>query len=116
MEFLINSTELLESLIESGRIVDIKNENFVYDNELEYYVLQDIIYRWNLEVEKQFSNSTRELLRRLSSYLSKAIATFLNRTNSQLYLELSIFFGLCCSSSCFIFNAITGTSSYPIPA
>ncbi len=59
--------------------------------------------------------STRELMRRLTIYASQLTTVKLSVLRNTRIHSLSIFFGLCCSSSGYIFDAITGASSYPCP-
>lgn len=69
----------------------------------------------NVSITKFLNASTCELIRRLAKYVGLLAKTkYLVLRNTIIHL-LSLFFGLCCSSPGLIFNAITGTSSYPFP-
>jgi hypothetical protein len=116
MKFIASCTELLSHLQAISRVIDLKSEHFEFDEIQECYVLQQELGERNIKVENLFGHSVCQLIRLLLAYLSSIIALLFRQSNTLLYRELSIFFGLCCSSSGYIFNAITGTSSHPIPA
>jgi hypothetical protein len=116
MKFIATSTELLSHLQAIRRVIELKNNHFEFDQVQECFILQQKTGKRNIKVENLFSHSVCILIRRLLVYLSGIIDLLIRQSNTLLYRELSIFFGLCCSSSGYIFNAITGTSSHPIPA
>ena len=68
-----------------------------------------------IKIDILFSGSIKELLRRMAQYTGLVQSTLFNVLRNTRIHSLSIFFGLCCSSSGYIFEAITGTSSHPVP-
>jgi len=86
----------------------------------EYRISDDNIFEKQLlkeiTVKIEFSASVKELMRRLALYTGQILSTLYRILRNARIHTLSIFFGLCCSSSGYIFNAITGTCSHPIPA
>lgn len=75
-----------------------------------------VAFKLNLQFDSFTNNSTQELIRRLALYTGQVQATLLRVLRNARIHSLSIFFGLCCSRSGYIFEAITGSSSHPIPA
>ena len=63
-----------------------------------------------------YSGSTRQLLRNLAVYTGHELSTLFRVLRNTLIHSLSIFFGLCCSCSGYIFDAISGTSTHPVPS
>ena len=128
MKFVVDSTALLENLQALSRIVDSKDfhqklEDLYYQNieklDFEYldYASQLLIAKPSeTQINELRKGAIKELLRRLSLYLSNNTATQLLRTQNSIYSGISLFFGLCCSRPSYIFSAITGTSSHPVPA
>jgi len=127
MKFVVSSTLLLEHLQAISRIVEPKDfhqklEDLYYQN-LEQFEF-DANYPYQLIIDKPTETkinelrkgAIKELLRRLSLYLSNNTATQLLHTQNSIYSGISLFFGLCCSRPSYIFSAITGTSSHPVPA
>ncbi len=86
----------------------------------EYCISDDNIFEKQLlheiTVKIDFSASVKELMRRLAIYTGLLLSTLFRVLRNTRIHSLSIFFGLCCSRSGYIFEAITGTSSHPIPA
>ncbi len=69
-----------------------------------------------IDLKSFLSGSTKQLLSRLALYIGQKLSTLLRVLRNTRIHSFSIFFGLCCSSSSYIFEAITGTSSHPNPA
>ncbi len=69
-----------------------------------------------VKIDALYTKSTKELLRRLALYTGQMLSTLFRVLRNTRIHSLSIFFGLCCSCSGYIFEAITGTSSHPVPA
>ena len=69
-----------------------------------------------VKIDALYTASTKELIRRLALYTGQVQATLFRVLRNTRIHSLSIFFGLCCSRSGYIFEAITGSSSHPIPA
>lgn len=63
-----------------------------------------------------YSGSTRQLLHNLAVYIGHELSTLFRVLRNTLIHSLSIFFGLCCSCSGYIFDAISGTSTHPVPS
>jgi hypothetical protein len=120
MKFVVSSTELLEHLIGIDRcrklLDDCINEGNldVFENEglKEYYTPAP---RY-VKIKILLSGSVKELMRRLAIYTGQIQSTLFRVLRNTRIHSLSIFFGLCCSRSGYIFEAISGTSSYPVPA
>lgn len=68
-----------------------------------------------LDFSKFLSGSTKQLIRLLAIYIGRIQSNLFKVLRNTRIHTLSIFFGLCCSRSGYIFEAITGTSSHPIP-
>ncbi len=85
------------------------------DYDYEYSEIEQL-FQPQLKIEALFSGSTKQLLRRLAFYTGQKLSTLFRVLRNTRIHSFSIFFGLCCSSSSYIFEAITGTSSHPIPA
>lgn len=69
-----------------------------------------------LDFKSFLSGSIKQLNRQLAIYTGQLESTLFRVLRNTRIHSLSIFFGLCCSSSGYIFNAISGASSHPIPA
>lgn len=69
-----------------------------------------------IDLKSFLSGSTKQLMRRLAIYTGQIQSTLFRVLRNTRIHSLSIFFGLCCSRSGYIFEAITGTSSHPVPA
>jgi len=69
-----------------------------------------------LDFKSFLSGSIKQLNRQLAIYTGQLQSTLFRVLRNTRIHSLSIFFGLCCSSSGYIFNAISGASSHPIPA
>lgn len=86
----------------------------------EYRIFDDNILEKHLSdeitVKIEFSASVKELVRRLALYTGQVLSTLFRVLRNTRIHSLSIFFGLCCSRSGYIFEAIAGTSSHPVPA
>jgi len=120
MKFEINSAELLSYLESIGKVFNSKYEVFESESYYQFdencVAIDSYVDRTRVLIIKELlSASTLELMRRLAIYVGKLIAVKLLVLRNTRIHSLSIFFGLCCSSSVYIYNAITGTSSYPIP-
>ena len=120
MKFVADSTELLSHLQAISKVIDFKNIKFDEDRILAYIGVDDLT-----TIKKQphflffqyfLSGSVIALLRRLAFYTGQKLSTLFRVLRNTRIHSFSIFFGLCCSSSSYIFEAITGTSSHPIPA
>ena len=120
MKFRVSSTELLKHLEEISSVKkqdeDTVNEAYldlIYSLEICVFQLPNARY---VKIYIQLSGSVKELIRRLSLY-TEQIQSILFRVlrNARIH-SLSIFFGLCCSRSGYIFSAITGSSSHPAPS
>ena len=63
-----------------------------------------------------YSGSTKQLLHNLAIFTGHEMSTLFRVLRNTLIHSLSIFFGLCCSCSGYIFDAISGTSTHPVPS
>lgn len=70
----------------------------------------------NLNNKYLYSGSTKQLLHNLAIFTGHEMSTLFRVLRNTLIHSLSIFFGLCCSCSGYIFDAITGTSTHPVPS
>lgn len=70
----------------------------------------------NLNNKYLYSGSTKQLLHNLAIFTGHEMSTLFRVLRNTLIHSLSIFFGLCCSCSGYIFDAITGTCSHPVPS
>ena len=70
----------------------------------------------NLNNKYLYSGSTKQLLHNLAIFTGHELSTLFRVLRNTLIHSLSIFFGLCCSCSGYIFDAITGTSTHPVPS
>jgi hypothetical protein len=120
MKFVVSSTMLLEHLQAISRIVDPKDLKFDEDYLISYVEVNE-----TTTIKKQprslyfhyfLSGSIKQLIRQLAIYTGQILSTLLRVLRNTRIHSLSIFFGLCCSRSGYIFEAITGTSSHPNPA
>lgn len=75
-----------------------------------------VAFKSNLHFESFTNSSTQELIRRMALYTGQIQSTLFRVLRNTRIHSLSIFFGLCCSRSGYIFEAITGTSSHPVPS
>jgi hypothetical protein len=69
-----------------------------------------------LDFKSFYSGSIKQIQHQLAIYTGLLQSTLFRVLRNTRIHSLSIFFGLCCSSSGYIFNAITGTSSHPVLA
>ena len=69
-----------------------------------------------IKLESLFTGSVKQLQYQLAICNGLIQSTIFRVLRNARIHTLSIFFGLCCSSSGYIFNAISGVSSHPIPA
>jgi len=76
---------------------------------------QSKLYK-NLNNKYLYSGSTKQLLHNLAIFTGHEMSTLFRVLRNTLIHSLSIFFGLCCSCSGYIFDAITGTCSHPVPS
>ena len=106
-EFFEAISKPLKRNIVDGTYAYVDNLNLGY---CEYKIAHN-----NVNIEKLLSASTRELMRRLIIYTTRLTSVKLTALRNTCIHSLSIFFGLCCSSSGYIFDAITGNSSHPCP-
>lgn len=127
MKFVVSSTELLSHLQAISNNFNSKDfnqrlEELYYKNLEQFELAADYAYQLIIdkptetEINELKKGAIKELLRRLSLYLSNNTASQLLRTQNSIYSEISLFFGLCCSRPSYIFSAISGTSSHPVPA
>ena len=93
-QFILSSTELID--------------------ESEYNSKSDRTQKFSFSFF--YSGSTRQLLRNLAVYTGHELSTLFRVLRNTLIHSLSIFFGLCCSCSGYIFDAISGTSTHPVPS
>ena len=119
MKFVGNSTELLSHLQAISRVIDFKNLKFDEDSLLAYIEVDELT---TIKKQPRFlffhyflSGSVKELMRRLALYTGQVLSTLFRVLRNTRIHSLSIFFGLCCSRSGYIFEAITGASSHPVP-
>ena len=70
----------------------------------------------NLNNKYLYSGSTKQLLHNLAIFTGHEMSTLFRVLRNTLIHSLSIFFGLCCSCSGYIFDAISGTSTHPVPS
>ncbi len=70
----------------------------------------------NLNNKYLYSGSTKQLLHNLAIFTGHELSTLFRVLRNTLIHSLSIFFGLCCSCSGYIFDAISGTSTHPVPS
>lgn len=82
---------------------------------LEFYSKCQLVLR-AVRIEKLFSASTRELMRRLAKYTDQKVSTQFLRLRNSLSRSITLLFGLCCSSPTYIFNAIFGVHATRIPS
>lgn len=68
-----------------------------------------------LDFSKFLSGYTKQLIRLLAIYIGRIQSNLFKVLRNTRIHSLSIFFGLCCSRSGYIFEAITGASSHPVP-
>ena len=119
MKFVGNSTELMSHLQAISRVIDFKNLKFDEDSLLAYIEVDELT---TIKKQPRFlffhyflSGSVKELMRRLALYTGQVLSTLFRVLRNTRIHSLSIFFGLCCSRSGYIFEAITGASSHPVP-
>ncbi|HRZ98581.1 MAG TPA: hypothetical protein P5084_13580 [Paludibacter sp.] len=123
MKFIVSSTVLLSHL----QAISGKNKSKNFTQEFEDFHFQ-MIEQFELDFsdyENQFiiaepvvadihalqKGSIKEILRRLSLYLSNNTTTQLLHSQNSIYRKITIFFGLCCSRPSYIFSAVLGVSA-----
>lgn len=125
MKFVVSSEELLKHLIATGRIIPGANKEPDNFADLEVIlssasVVEDYAATCRSAVasriEELFSASTRELMRRLAKYTDQKVSTQFLRLRKSFFRSITLLFGLCCSSSTYIFNAIFGVHATRIPS
>jgi len=97
---------------------DLSYQHLLNDNT-DYYPENSIVEKTQLvenSVSIHYSGSVKQLLHQLAIYSGRMLSTLFRVLRNTRIHSLSIFFGLCCSCSGYIFEAITGTSSHPVPA
>jgi hypothetical protein len=107
------------SISKYDKKVDLSYHHLLTNSADSYFPENSIVEKTKLDEDSiniKFSGSVKELLSRLAHYTGQILSTLFRVLRNTRIHSLSIFFGLCCSRSGYIFEAITGTSSYPVPA
>ena len=130
MKFIVSSTVLMAHLKAIGRKIDTKKfhpklDEFVSNCGGHKFIKVGDNYKFPagtpvlqtaLLVKALRKGSLKELLRRMAMYMQQIVSTQFALSRKTKFESLTLFFGLCCSSPTYIFNAIFGNSYYPVPS